>query len=179
MHCKMNTRRCALHGVVVLLAITGAVVFAQGQSRPATSAITVTGTVLGQDGRPAPDVVIGYKTAEDVRALAESRYRSPSPGSAAGIAKMSEAEKQAAIDALSRIMPGVLYVDGAPVGQTDASGTISIKLPRPGTYIITATTRGLDQSGSRQPLVVSAGATIELGQPIKLTKTAGRKPAEH
>lgn len=178
MHLRTNTIRCALHGAVLFLVLAGAVVLAQEQAGPAMSVITVSGTVLGPDGRPAPDVVIGYKTAEEIRSLAESRYRSPSPGSAAGIARMSEAEKQTAIESLSKIMAGVIYVDGAPIGQTDASGAFVIKLPQPGTYIITAATKGLDQSGSRQPIVVSAGATIQLGQPIKLTQTPGRKPAE-
>jgi len=179
MQVRRNTWRSALHGTAGLLALAGAVAFAQEQPTPATNMITVTGMVLGQDGRPASGEVIGYKTAEEVRALAESRYRTPSPSSAATIAKMSEAEKQAAIDSLSKIMPGMLYVDGSPIGQTDASGTFFVRLPRPGTYIITATTKGLDESGSRQPIVVSAGEAIQLAQPIKLTQTAGRKPAEH
>lgn len=179
MHLRTNTFRRALHGAVLFLLLAGAVTLAHEQANPATSVITVSGTVLGPDGRPAPDVVIGYKTANEIRALAESRYRSPSPGSVTGIARMSEAERQAAIGSLSKIMAGVLYLDGAPVGQTDASGAFVIKLPQPGTCIITATTKELDQGGSRQPIVVSAGATNQVGQPIKLTQTPGRKPAVH
>jgi hypothetical protein len=148
---------------------------ADAQAISPTGRIVVSGTVVGPDDRPVSGAVIAYKTPEELRAAAEALCESPAPGSP--FAGMSEAQKQAAIDRLSTIDPKRIYVDGTPVGQTDTAGAFVVELPRAGTYIITVTRRALRQYGSRQPVVVSAGATTQLRQPIKLIQTKpGEKP---
>src|SRR5690606_9023347 len=67
---------------------------------------------------------------------------------------------------------GIAFVGGKPAGEPDDAASFSVGLPGGGMYVITAKMESLDSRGygSRQPVVVETGQTIQLA-PIMLSLT--------
>ncbi len=106
---------------------------------------SISGIVLGKDGKPAANAAIGY------------------------IQIAPEVGREIVIDS------GNTYVGGNPAGTTDAQGQFTLKeLPR-GLYVVTAVVdlgAGIaPQLASMQPVEVKSGGETKLPQPLKLLPT--------
>ena len=129
---------------------------------PAEQAGAISGMVVDRYGNPAPNTIIGlhYETEESIAGP-------PVWGSgyATNIARRATPLPPVPI------RPTGTYPKGAPVGKTDENGTFAIHGLPPGTYIITADLVPADimhaaESGSKQPITVTAGAETKLAAPV-------------
>jgi hypothetical protein len=122
-------------------------------------AIAVTGTRIRREGY-ATETATRRITAEEISTSEET-------------ITSEDMQLLGLVDRVWLIHPsGIAFVDGKPVGETDATGAFRVELPGGGTYVITARSESVNSRGygSRQPVVVETGQMLQLA-PIMLSLT--------